>query len=72
MEDLAKVVGKQESLDEEIFDDEINVENQEQVRLESLLELGNSEEAFFLARRLLSSGEEWAREYMDRASKMFK
>ena len=72
MEDLAKVVGKQESLDEEIPDDEINVENQEQVRLESLLELGNSEEAFFLARRLLSSGEEWAREYMEKASKMFK
>ena len=72
MEDLAKVVGKQESLDEEIPDDEINVENQEQVRLESLLELGNSEEAFFLARRLLSGGEEWAREYMEKASKMFK
>ena len=42
------------------------------IQLEALLEAGDGEQAFFLARRLLVNGENWAQEYLDRASALLK
>tara|TARA_B110000305_G_scaffold36735_2_gene36960 strand:+ start:1434 stop:2462 length:1029 start_codon:yes stop_codon:yes gene_type:complete len=41
------------------------------VRLQSLMEAGDASEAFFLARRLVSQGEEWAEEWVAKAKKAF-
>ena len=40
-------------------------------RLQSLMEAGDSSEAFFLARRLVSQGEDWAEEWVQRAKENF-
>jgi hypothetical protein len=40
------------------------------VRLENLIEAGEAAEAFFLARSLYTSGEEWAEEWMKKAQSM--
>lgn len=44
--------------------------NNELTRLENLLQAGEAAEAFFLARSLFTSGEEWAQEWMERAQSM--
>ncbi len=44
--------------------------NTELTRLENLLEAGEAAEAFFLARSLFTSGEEWAQEWMEKAQSM--
>ena len=44
--------------------------NNELTRLENLLQAGEAAEAFFLARSLFTSGEEWAHEWMERAQSM--
>ena len=46
-------------------------ENQDMVRLQSLMEAGDASEAFFLARRLVSQGEEWAEEWVQKAKNAF-
>lgn len=46
------------------------VVNTELTRLENLLQAGEAAEAFFLARSLYTSGEEWAQEWMERAQSM--
>ena len=46
------------------------VVNTELTRLENLLEAGEAAEAFFLARSLFTSGEEWAQEWMEKAQSM--
>ncbi|MEC8788696.1 MAG: hypothetical protein VXX17_01370 [Candidatus Thermoplasmatota archaeon] len=46
------------------------VVNTELTRLENLLEAGEAAEAFFLARSLFTSGEDWAQEWMERAQSM--
>ena len=48
---------------EEVVDTELT-------RLENLLQAGEAAEAFFLARSLFTSGEEWAQEWMERAQSM--
>ena len=48
---------------EEVVDTELT-------RLENLLQAGDAAEAFFLARSLFTSGEEWAQEWMERAQSM--
>ena len=54
----------EESLEpEEVVDTELN-------RLENLIQAGEAAEAFFLARSLFTSGEEWAQEWMERAQSM--
>ena len=54
----------EESLEpEELVDTELT-------RLENLLQAGEAAEAFFLARSLFTSGEEWAQEWMERAQSM--
>ncbi|MEE2985698.1 MAG: hypothetical protein VX366_05725 [Candidatus Thermoplasmatota archaeon] len=55
--------------------DDSNEQDKEQIdtdlmRLENLIEAGEPAEAFFLARSLFTSGEEWAKEWMDRAQSM--
>ena len=40
-------------------------------RLHSLIEAGDASEAFFLARRLVSQGEEWAEEWISKAKNAF-
>ena len=42
-------------------------EHPDLARLSALIEAGDANEAFFLARRLLASGEEWAQEWLDKA-----
>ena len=46
-------------------------ENQDMVRLQSLMDAGDASEAFFLARRLVSQGEEWAEEWVQKAKDAF-
>jgi len=46
-------------------------ENQDMVRLQSLMDAGDASEAFFLARRLVSQGEEWAEEWVQKAKNAF-
>ena len=54
----------EESLEpEEVADTEL-------IRLDNLLQAGEAAEAFFLARSLFTSGEEWAQEWMERAQSM--
>ena len=54
----------EESLEpEEVVDTELT-------RLENLIQAGEAAEAFFLARSLFTSGEEWAQEWMERAQSM--
>ena len=48
---------------EEVVDTELT-------RLENLIQAGEAAEAFFLARSLFTSGEEWAQEWMERAQSM--
>ena len=49
---------------------EVEEEDQQMVKLRSLLEAGDSAEAFFMARSLVTSGEDWAREWMTKAQEM--
>ena len=55
-------------LEESLEEDE--VVDTELTRLENLLQAGEAAEAFFLARSLFTSGEEWAQEWMERAQSM--
>ena len=41
-------------------------------KLRSMVEQGDLQAAFFLARRLLASGEEWAQEWLDRIQTEWK
>ena len=49
---------------------EVEEEDQQMVKLRSLLEAGDSAEAFFMARSLVTSGEDWAKEWMTKAQEM--
>ena len=40
-------------------------------KMKELLDSGNASEAFFLARRLVASGEEWATEWLEKAQQAF-
>ena len=51
-------------------EDEVIESNSELKRLEDLIEAGEAAEAFFLARSLFTSGEEWAEEWMIKAQSM--
>ena len=55
-------------LEESLEEDE--VVDTELTRLENLLKAGEAAEAFFLARALFTSGEEWAQEWMEKAQSM--
>ncbi|RJU80698.1 MAG: hypothetical protein DWC09_05825 [Candidatus Poseidoniales archaeon] len=46
-------------------------ENPDMIRLQSLMAAGDASEAFFLARRLVSQGEEWAEEWVEKAKNAF-
>ena len=46
------------------------VSNTDLSRLENLIQAGEAAEAFFLARSLFTSGEEWAQEWMEKAQSM--
>lgn len=46
-------------------------ENPDMIRLQSLMTAGDASEAFFLARRLVSQGEEWAEEWVEKAKNAF-
>ena len=67
MQNLSQNVSRipiEESIEpEEVVDTELT-------RLENLLQAGDAAEAFFLARSLFTSGEEWAQEWMERAQSM--
>ena len=53
------------------IEEEIVESNQDEKRLNSLIEAGNISEAFFLARRFVASGESWAESYLEQCrSKM--
>ena len=68
MEELAAEVSKTKSEEDDDSAEEEDNEDQEMLRLQSLLEVGDAEQAFFLARRLLAGGEEWARPYLEQAT----
>ena len=56
---------------EETKDIETEKVNPDLTRLQSLLAAGDASEAFFLARRLVSQGEQWAEEWVEKAKKEF-
>ena len=56
---------------EETKDIETEKVNPDLNRLQSLLAAGDASEAFFLARRLVSQGEQWAEEWVEKAKKEF-
>lgn len=56
---------------EETKDIETEKVNPDLTRLQSLLSAGDASEAFFLARRLVSQGEQWAEEWVEKAKKEF-
>ena len=43
----------------------------DRIRLQSLMDAGDASEAFFLARRLVSQGEEWAEEWVAKIKDSF-
>ena len=49
-------------------DDEEEKVNEDERELERLLDTGEAAAAFFLARRLVTRGESWASEWLERAS----
>ena len=54
-----------ESVVIESEDEEAQVIHSDETKLNSLIESNNISEAFFLARRLVASGEEWAEVYLE-------
>ena len=67
MEQLNERVRQDTSEPETPTDSEIVIEEDypDKTRLITLIESENISEAFFLARRLVASGEEWAEEYLE-------
>ena len=67
MEQLNERVRQDTSEPEITIDSEIIIEEDypDKTRLINLIESDNISEAFFLARRLVASGEEWAEEYLE-------
>ena len=68
MQNLSQNVSTVPLLDIET-DDEQPTDNEE-TRLKDLIAAGEAAEAFFLARSLFTSGEEWAEEWMIKAQSM--
>ena len=68
MKNLTQTVSAS-ALDEEVPKDSES-ENKDLLKLESLLESGDAAEAFFFARSLLTSGELWAEDWMEKAKSM--
>jgi hypothetical protein len=67
MEQLNERVRQNTNVPETSTDTEIVIEEEypDKTRLNTLIESENISEAFFLARRLVASGEEWAEEYLE-------
>ncbi|MBT5255380.1 MAG: hypothetical protein HOL72_06415 [Euryarchaeota archaeon] len=77
MESLSKRISKQTEADTSddiavVTGQEVtNTEHPDLGKLKKLLDSGNTSEAFFLARRLVASGEDWATEWLEKAQKQF-
>ena len=71
MEELNKRV-RQETNEPDVKAEEDDVEtfNVEEKKLTALIESSNISEAFFMARRLVASGEEWAEPYLEQCRSM--
>ena len=68
MQNLSHVSKLEESeMDDEVITDSFEVTQRK--KLENLIESGDSAEAFFMARSLVTSGESWAEELMIKAQK---
>ena len=52
-------------------EEEISSVHPDLIRLQSLMSAGDASEAFFLARRLVSQGEQWAEEWVEKAKENF-
>lgn len=61
----------EDSPNEETKEIEAEKVNPDLARLQSLLAAGDASEAFFLARRLVSQGEQWAEEWVEKAKNEF-
>ena len=76
METLSKIISKESietpSQQETIPESDIaEKEHPDLKKLRELLDSGNTSEAFFLARRLVASGEDWAEEWLNKAQQQF-
>tara|TARA_B100000287_G_scaffold414982_1_gene448098 strand:+ start:311 stop:1291 length:981 start_codon:yes stop_codon:yes gene_type:complete len=69
MQNLSATVSEVESIEVQEVEDEIS-EDPDLIRLRNLIDAGEAAEAFFLARGLLTSGEPWAQEWMEKAQSM--
>jgi hypothetical protein len=78
MESLSQRISK--TPQEVDIEDEITVSDEAELndkehpdlnKIKQLLESGNASEAFFLARRLVASGEDWAAQWLEKAQQEF-
>ena len=67
MESLTERISTQQDIDTSAVTEDHDAEHvhPDEVRLKSLIEQDDYQEAFFLARRLLANGEEWAHPWLD-------
>ena len=72
MQKLSQTISSEQPPEIKIENEEIQVNtvDPQLAKLQSLIDSGDSAEAFFMARSLLTSGEEWARELMLKAQDM--
>lgn len=76
LEQMLQLSQRISSIEEEVdtttpLEDEQISSHPDLVRLQSLMDAGDVSEAFFLARRLVSQGEEWAEEWVTKAKNAF-
>ena len=67
MESLTERISTQQDIETPAAQEHLEIEHvhPDEVRLKLLLENDDYQEAFFLARRLLANGEEWAQPWLD-------
>ena len=67
MESLTERISTQQDIDTSAVTEDHDAEHvhPDEIRLKSLIEQDDYQEAFFLARRLLANGEEWAHPWLD-------
>jgi hypothetical protein len=69
LDQMVILAGRVSKPDPTYVEDEATVEvvNKDEQKLVQLIQQSNFSEAFFVARRLVASGEEWALQYLDQA-----
>ena len=73
MQSLSQRISVSAQLPDAVVDEpEEQQKDPDLVRLEVLMEAGDASEAFFLARRLVANGEDWAEAWVEKAKAAFE